>query len=40
MGWGDAHALTLTIYLGGGRIDPEALDLPPIEGHAPASPRR
>jgi hypothetical protein len=32
MGWGAARAVTLTIYLGGGRIDLDALDLPLITG--------
>jgi hypothetical protein len=33
-GWGTARVITLTIYLGGRRIDPEALDLPPIMGQS------
>jgi len=31
-GWGDAHVITITLYLGGSRIDPEKLELPAIEG--------
>lgn len=30
--WGDAHHISLTIYLGGEDIDPDALILPPIQG--------
>jgi hypothetical protein len=32
LGWGAARGVTVTIYLGGRRIDPDALDLPPIMG--------
>ncbi len=39
MGWGAARAVTLTIYLGGGRIDPDALELPLITGQARGTPR-
>jgi hypothetical protein len=39
MGWGAARAVTLTIYIGGGRIDPDALDLPLISGQ-PGDTRR
>jgi len=39
LAWGDARTITLTIYLGGGRIQPEALDLPPIAGRPPTSSR-
>lgn len=39
MGWGGARAIRVTIYLGGGRIDPDALELPPIE-RPPAGPAR
>ncbi len=40
MGWGAADAVTLTIYLGGGRIDPDALDLPLVMGQASGTPRK
>ncbi len=40
VGWGAARAVTLTIYLGGGRIDPDALDLPLITGQAGGTPRK
>ena len=39
LGWGDARTITLTVYLGGGRIDPDALDLPPIAGQPGGSHR-
>ncbi len=32
LGWGHAHVLTFTIYLGGGRIDPDKLELLAVEG--------
>ena len=32
VGWGDAHQITLTIYLGGNRIDASKLELPTIKG--------
>jgi hypothetical protein len=32
LGWGAARTLTVTVYLGGGRIDLDALNLPPIMG--------
>lgn len=31
-GWGDAAAVTVTVYLGGGRIDPADLELPAVAG--------
>ncbi len=31
-GWGNAHDISLTIYLGGEGVDADALDLPPIQG--------
>ena len=34
LGWGDARVLRLTIYLGGGRIDPDKLELPAVKGQA------
>jgi hypothetical protein len=40
LGWGAGRAVTLTVYLGGGRIDPEELQLPPIAGQRPGSPGR
>ena len=39
-GWADAQVVTLTIYLGGGRIDPDALEVPPITGQAGGKPRK
>ena len=33
LGWGAARLVTVTIFLGGSRIDPEALELPVISGH-------
>jgi hypothetical protein len=39
LAWGDARTITLTIYLGGGRIQLETLDLPPIAGRPPTTPR-
>ena len=39
LGWGAVRTLTLTVYLGGGRIDPDALDLPPIAGQPGGSHR-
>lgn len=35
LGWGDARAVTLTVDLGGGRVDPAELELPAIAGRAP-----
>ena len=32
LGWGDARVVTLTVYLGGGRIDPDQLELPAVAG--------
>ncbi len=34
---GAARTLTVTVYQGGGRIDPDALNLPPIEGQPSGS---
>ena len=31
-GWGDAHLITVTLYLGGSRIDAGKLELPAIRG--------
>jgi hypothetical protein len=39
-GWGDARTITLTVYLGGGRIDPGILELPAIAGRAGAANRK
>ena len=30
-GWGDAHVITITLYLGGSRLEPEKLELPKVE---------
>jgi hypothetical protein len=40
LGWGDARMITLTVYLGGGRIDPDTLELPAIVGRAGAANRK
>jgi hypothetical protein len=40
LGWGDARTLTLTVYLGGGRLDPDALNFPPIAGQPAVTQRR
>ncbi len=39
LAWGAVRTITMTIYLGGGQIDPGALDLPPIEGRTSSSHR-
>ena len=31
-GWGDAHVITITLYVGGNRLDPDKLELPAIKG--------
>ena len=33
-GWGDAHGLSITIYLGSDRVDPDELVLPEVRGKA------
>jgi hypothetical protein len=40
VGWGAARRVTLTIYLGGRRIDPDALDLPAITGQTSGAQQR